>query len=75
MILPESPRTAWCIEWGRVQLGINTETLSQNRHERERESDRDRETQIDRNRETDANRNIIKGHRESQKERHNLTLV
>ena len=42
---------------------------------RERETDRDRETEIDRDRETDANRNIIKGHRERQKERHNLTLV
>ena len=42
---------------------------------RERESDRDRETEIDRNRETDSNRNIIKGHRQRQKERHYLTLV
>lgn len=42
---------------------------------RERESDRDRETEIDRDRETDANRNIIKGQRESQKEKNNLTLV
>ena len=40
---------------------------------RQRQRDRDRERQ--RNRETEADRNIIKGHRERQKERHNLTLV
>ena len=41
----------------------------------ETETERQRSTEKERNRETEAHRNIIKGHRERQKERHNLTLV
>ena len=41
----------------------------------ETETERQRSTEKERNRETEAHRNIIKGHRERQKEKNNLTLV
>ena len=72
MILPESPKDS--LVYGvryRPARNKHRNTVSKTPGER----DRDRETEIDRNRETEAHRNIIKGHRERQKERHNLTLV
>ena len=51
------------------------QTQRQRMRQSETETERQRSTEKERNRETEAHRNIIKGHRERQKERHNLTLV